>query len=205
MTVAENTDTSVPNTALRGILDTLPHPQTGQAPPSGVQTAYSAISHVLIPRLTGPIRTLSGRPSSLVRGMVEKDPLKGFSTDAIDVLIKVVTCFGPLLKESEMTAMEDSMMAILQSDTAGTVITKRAQAAISAMVIQFSDNQLNALVERLAGILSSNSISIPHRRNLIALLGTMARNAPTRMGPHVNRLVPFVFAALGMDVSQQGK
>lgn len=203
MTTSQTTDTSVPNTALRLIVDKLPRPQTGQAPPSDALDAYSAVSKVLIPRLTGPTQSPSGRRGSVVRGMLEKDPSKGFSNDAIEVLIKVVTCFGPLLKESELLALEETVMAILHNDTAGTVVTKRALVAIAALVLHFSDHQLNAFVERLAETLSSTEISTVHRKNLIALIGVIARAAPAKIGPHVNRLVPFVFSALGDDSLRQ--
>lgn len=129
--------------------------------------------------------------------MLEKDPSKGFSSDAIDVLIKVVTCFGPLLKESELAALQDPVMAIIHNDTAGTVVTKRALTAISALVLYFSDNQLNSFVDRLTQTLSSQSITTIHRRHLIAAIGTIARTAPAKFGPHLNSLAPFVFEAAG--------
>lgn len=203
MTTSQTTDTSVPNTALRVIVDTLPRPQTGQTVPASVLSAYSAVSKILIPRLTGPTQSNSGRRGSLVRGMLEKDPSKGFSSDAIDVLIKVVTCFGPLLKESELAALQEPVMAIIHNDTAGTTVTKRALAALSVLVLHFSDHQLNAFVKRLTETLSSPNITTVHRRNLIAAIGSIARSAPVKFGPHLDRLAPFVFSAVGEDGVQQ--
>lgn len=203
LTSSATIDTSVPNTALRIIVDTLPRPQVGQPAPQNVITAYSAVSKVLIPRLTGPTASSSGRRGSVVRGMLEKDPSKGFSSDAIDVLIKVVTCFGPLLQESELAALQEPVMAIIHNDTAGTVVTKRALAAISALVLYFSDNQLNAFVGRLTETLSSPNISAAHRRHLIAAIGAIARSAPAKIGPHLNSLAPFVFAAVGEEAVAQ--
>lgn len=134
-----------------------------------------------------------------MRGMLEKDPSKGFSSEAIDVLIKVVTCFGPLLSESELVALQEPVMAIIHNDTAGTVVTKRALAAISALVLYFSDNQLNAFVKRLTETLSAPNISTVHRRHLIAAIGVIARSAPAKLGPHLDSLAPFVFSAVGED------
>ncbi|KAJ5650385.1 Cullin-associated NEDD8-dissociated protein 1 N-terminal part [Penicillium longicatenatum] len=199
MTASQTIDTSVPNTALRTIVDTLPRPQAGQPAPQNVLTAYSAVSKILIPRLTGPTQSASGRRGSVVRGMLEKDPSKGFSSEAIDVLIKVVTCFGPLLQESELATLQEPVMAIIHNDTAGTVVTKRALTAISALVLYFSDTQLNSFVARLIEALSSPKISTVHRRHLIAAIGTIARSAPAKFGPHLNSLAPFVFAAVGED------
>ncbi|KAE8357009.1 hypothetical protein BDV28DRAFT_154298 [Aspergillus coremiiformis] len=119
LTASQTIDTSVPNTALRVIVTALPRPQTGQSPTPDVSTAYSAVSKVLIPRLTGPTPSRSGRRGSFIRSMLEKNASKGFSSDAIDVLIQVVTCFGPLLKEAELTALQKSVMSIIDNDTAG--------------------------------------------------------------------------------------
>lgn len=199
LTSSPTIDTSVPNTALRVIVDTLPHPRKGQPHSTAVTTAYSAISQVLIPRLTGPTKSASGRRGSVVRGMLEKDPAKGFSSEAIDVVIKVITCFGPLLKDKELDALEEPLMAIIHNDTAGTVVTKRALAAISALVLFYNDKQLNAFVKRLTDKLSSPDVSTVHRRHLIAAIGTIARSAPAKIGPHLDSLVPFVFAAVGEE------
>jgi hypothetical protein len=198
LTASETIDTSVPNTALRVIVDTLPRPQAGQPAPQNVITAYSAVSKVLIPRLTGPTPSPSGRRGSLVRGMMEKDPSRGFSSDAIDVLIKVVTCFGPLLQERELDGLQISVMAVIRNDTAGTVVTKRALTAISALVLHFSESQLNNFVSTLTKTLSSN-ISVVQRRHLIAAIGVIARTAPSKFGPHLDSLAPFIFSAVGED------
>ncbi|KAJ5184235.1 hypothetical protein N7492_001851 [Penicillium capsulatum] len=203
MTASQTIDTSVPNTAIRVIVDVLPHPQTGQAAPANVLSAYSAVSKILIPRLTGPIPSNSGRRGSVVRGMLEKDPSKGFSSDAIDVLIKVVTCFGPLLKENELAGLQEPVMAIIHNDTAGTVVTKRALAAISALVLHFSNHQLNAFVKHLTESLSSSNISTIQRRHLIAAIGAIARSAPAKFGPHLGSLAPFVFSTVGETGLQQ--
>lgn len=205
LTASQTIDTSVPNTAIRTIVDTLPRPQAGQPASQNAVTAYQAVSKVLIPRLTGPTPSASGRRGSVVRGMLEKDPSKGFSSDAIDVLIKVVTCFGPLLSESELVALQEPVMAIIHNDTAGNVVTKRALAAISALVLYFSDNQLNAFVKRLTETLSSPNISTAHRRHLIAAVGVIARSAPAKFGPHLNSLAPFVFSAVGEGNLVQAK
>ena len=161
--------------------------------------AYSAVSRGLIPRLTGPTPSPTSRRGSIVKGMLEKDPSKGFSSDAIDVLIQVVTCFGPLLKESELTALQNSVMSIIDNDTAGTVVTKRALAAISALVLHFSDAQLSAFVGGLVQRFNSPHLSTVHRRHLIAVVGGIAKSAPAKFGPHLPTLAQFIFSAVGED------
>lgn len=202
MTTSQTIDTSVPNTALRSVITALPLPQSAQA---GVDStrSYAAVSRVLIPRLTGPTPSPSKRRGSMVRGMLEKDPSKGFSSDAIDVLITVVSRFGPLLTEAELLALERSVMAIIDNDTTGTVVTKRALAAISTLVLYFSEDRLNTFVSDIVHKLNSPEISTVHRRHLIATIGSIARSAPAKLGPHLKTLAPFVLQAVGeKDIAQ---
>ncbi|KAG2416874.1 hypothetical protein HFD88_008091 [Aspergillus terreus] len=194
LTASQTIDTSVPNTALRVIVTALPRPQPGQPASTEASAAYSSVSRVLIPRLVGPTPSPTGRRGSVVKGMLEKDPSKGFSSDAIDVLIQVVTCFGPLLSEQELTDLKNSVMRIIDNDTAGTVVTKRALAAISALVLHFSDNQLNEFVGEL--VQRFQSPSVVHQRHLIATVGSIARSVPAKFGPHLPVLAPFVFSAV---------
>lgn len=165
--------------------------------------AYAAISKVLVPRLTGPTPSPSARRGSFVQGMLEKDPSKGFSSDAIDVLIQVVTCFGPLLNEAELTALQKSVMSIIDNDTAGTVVTKRALSAISAIVLHLSDHQLNDFVGEIVKTFNSPQLTTVHRRHLIATVGSIARSAPAKFGPYLPALAPFVFSAVGEDSIEQ--
>lgn len=134
-----------------------------------------------------------------MKGMLEKDPSKGFSSDAIDVLIEVVTSFGPLLKEEELTALEKSVMSIIDNDTAGTVATKRALTAIATLVSHLSDAQLGSFVSDLTESFRSPRLSAIRRRHLIATLGSLARSAPAKFGSYLNTLTPFVLSALSED------
>ncbi|KAL2799858.1 armadillo-type protein [Aspergillus keveii] len=199
LTTSQTIDTSVPNTALRVIVTALPRPQRGQVPESDVNMAYSAVSTVLIPRLIGPGPSTSQRRGSVTKGMLDKDPAKGFSSDAIDVVVQVASCFGTLLKEEELTALEKAVMSIIDNDTAGTVVTKRALAAISALVLHFSDTQLATFVSELVERFKSPQLSTVHRRHLIATVGSLARTVPAKLGPHLPTLAPFIFSAVGEE------
>ncbi|KAL4803836.1 armadillo-type protein [Aspergillus unguis] len=196
LTTSQSIDTSVPNTALRVIVTALPRPQPNQPPSPDATTAYSAVSEVLIPRLIGPS---SKRRGSVTKGMLEKDPAKGFSSDAIDVVIQVASCFGTLLSEKELTALEKAVMSIIDNDTAGTVVTKRALAAISALVLHFSDDQFGIFVSELVERFNSPQLSTVHRRHLIAAVGSLARTVPAKIGPHLQTLAPFIFSAVGEE------
>ncbi|KAL4800698.1 glycoside hydrolase/deacetylase [Aspergillus venezuelensis] len=202
LTASQTIDTSVPNTALRVIVTALPRPQPNQPPSSDAVSAYSAISQVLIPRLIGPVPSSSRRRGSITKGMLEKDPSKGFSSDAIDVVIQVASCFGALLKEEELTALEKAVMSIIDNDTAGTVVTKRALAAISALVVHFSDAQFSTFVTELVERFNSSQLSTVHQRHLIAAVGSLARTVPAKFGPHLPTLAPFIFSAVGENNAQ---
>ncbi|KAI9373021.1 glycoside hydrolase/deacetylase [Aspergillus egyptiacus] len=199
LTSSQTIDTSVPNTALRVVVTALPRPQRGQAPSSEATSSYNAVSEVLIPRLIGPTPSPSQRRNSVTRGMLEKDPAKGFSSDAIDVVIQVASCFGTLMKEKELTALEKAVMTIIDNDTAGTVVTKRALAAISALIVHFSDSQFEAFVRELVDKFNSPQLSTIQRRHLVAAVGSIARTVPGKFGPHLPTLAPFVFSAVGED------
>lgn len=196
LTTSQSIDTSVPNTALRVIVTSLPCPQPGIPPTPEVSAAYAALSRVLIPRLTGRTPSGSSRRGSEVKGMLEKDPSKGFSSDAIDVVIEVVNCFGPLLNEAEVAALQQSVMSIIENDTAGTVVTKRALAAISALAVHFSDAQLSAFVSGLVESFESPHLTVNKRRHLIATVGSLARSAPAKSGTYLKTLIPFVLSAV---------
>jgi hypothetical protein len=131
--------------------------------------------------------------------MLDKDPAKGFSSDAIDVVVQVASCFGTLLKEEELTALEKAVMSIIDNDTAGTVVTKRALAAISALVLHFSDSQLATFVSELVERFKSPQLSTVHRRHLVATVGSLARTVPGKLGPHLPILAPFIFSAVGEE------
>ncbi|KAH8705301.1 putative cullin binding protein CanA [Talaromyces proteolyticus] len=196
LTNSQSIDTSVPNTALRLIVTSLPSPRAGGVASVEATAAYSAISKVLIPRLTGQTPSRSLRRGSVTKGMLEKDASKGYSSDAIDVVIEVISCFGALLKETEVAALEKSIMAIIENDTAGTVVTKRALATIAALVVHFSDTQLSAFVSQLIEGFRSVHLTVNKRRHLIATIGSLARAASAKFGPYLKTLAPFVLAAV---------
>ncbi|KAN0079170.1 Armadillo-type fold [Elaphomyces granulatus] len=202
LTASQSIDTSIPNTALTVIITALPSPQPGQPPSQEATAAYSAISRVLIPRLTGQVQSRSTRRDSIPRGMLEKDPSKGYSSDAIDVVVEVVNCFGSLLKETEVASLQKSVMAIIENDTAATVVTKRALAAISALILHFSDSQLNTFVSQLIDSFRSPQLTVNRRRHLTAAIGSLARSAPLKFGPYLKTLASFVLSPVNEQESE---
>lgn len=191
LTSSQTIDTSVPNTALRMILTSLPRPNIGGASSKEAQASYTAISKVLIPRLVA-----SSKPKSKLHGMIAYDPAKGYSADAIDVLVEVVKSFGPLLAEAELQDLLSTVMGIIENDHAGTVVTKRALTAISALSVYFTDAQLSAFVSRIIESFRSAHLTINRRRHLIGTFSTLARSIPAKFGPYLKTLAPFVLSAV---------
>jgi cullin-associated NEDD8-dissociated protein 1 len=196
LTSSISIDSSVPNTALRVIVSSLPSPRTGSATSAETAGTYSAVSKVLLPRLTGEKPSKTARRASVTRGMLEKDANKGYSSDAIDIVIELVNCFGSLLKEAEIASLQKSVMAIIENDTAGTVVTKRALTATAALVVHFSDAQLSAFVSELIESFDLSHLTVTRRRHLIATIGSLSRAAPSKFGVYLKTLAPFVLAAV---------
>ncbi|KAK2767024.1 hypothetical protein FQN54_006341 [Arachnomyces sp. PD_36] len=187
LTGSPNIDTSVPYTALRTVIASLPRPVPGSPPTTDVNAAYAGLSKVLIPSMVDG----SGK-----RSMLRSDPTRGFSSDAMDVLIEVVNCFGSLLKESELSGLSSSVMSIIENDHAGTAVTKRGLIAISILLAHFSDDQLSSFVSGLIESFHSTHLTLSRRRHLIATIGALAKSAPTKFGPYLKTLAPFVLSAV---------
>ncbi|ODH53216.1 hypothetical protein GX48_00752 [Paracoccidioides brasiliensis] len=194
MTNSETIDTSVPNTALRIILAALPRPDPGAPPTRESQAGYLAVSKVLIPELVGEAGP-SKQPSKR-KGMLRNDPQRGYSSEALDVLIEVVKNFGPMLNESELAFLESTVMGIVENDNAGTVVIKRALTAVSALLAYFADGQLSKFVSNLIESFRSPHLTSTRRRHLIATIGALARSIPAKFGSYVKTLAPFVLSAV---------
>lgn len=127
---------------------------------------------------------------------MNNDPARGFSSDAVDVLIEVVNCFGALLKENELSGLSGTVMSIIEHDHAGTTVTKRALTAIAVLISHFSDDQLSGFVSGLIENFHSPHLTTIRRRHLISTLGALAKSGPSKFGPYLKTLAPFVLSAV---------
>ena len=146
-------DTAVPSLALRAVITALPRPIPGIPSSVGVQEAYNAVSRVLIPRLIGP-GPLTRVPSAprinlppVPAGLLQDD--NGVNAEAVDVLVEVVRCFGPLLQQVEVEAMQEVVLQLLQGDKASSVVKKRAVVAISMLAVYLTDAHLEDVINRI--------------------------------------------------------
>lgn len=200
LTNSSTIDVSVPNTALRTLISSLPHPQPMGSSANDVRIAYAGISKVLIPRLVGHIVMPQEKPSpQLPKGLLEMDPVQGYSTDAIDVLVEVVKCYGPMLQDLELAALSKAVMNIIESPQAGNVVKKRALAGVGALLVHFSDQRLSQFVSELIESFQSAHLTPGHRRYLIATIGALARSTPAKFGPYLVALAPFVLSAVSQE------
>ena len=191
-------DSSITATALRTFITAFPRPLLGLPPSSKTEDAYSAISRVLIPRLLGYIvipHGLENLPSP-PPGLLEIGSEKGASNDAVDVMIEVIRCFGPMLQDPEKQAFQTSVMTILDDDRTGSVIKKKAVVAVSILAVYMSDRLLSVFVSDTIESFRSSHLIPAKRRLLITMVGSLSRSVPHRLGPHLRTIAPFVLSAL---------
>lgn len=194
-------DNSIPALALRNIVVSLPKPVAGIPRNQSVVGAYTSVSKVLIPRLVGFNVVPTGKQGlpSVPKSMLEDDIAKGSDSTAIDVLIEVARCFGPMLQEPELVALQHTVMKIIQSDRAGPVLKKKAVTAISTLAIYFSEQTLSNLVSSLIESMKDAHITRAKRKVYINVLGAMARSIPKKFGPYLKTLAPFVLSAVSQS------
>lgn len=192
-------DNSIPALALRTVVVTLPRPISGVAPSRDVLDAYSAVSRVLIPRLVGRVVTSRSKSSSLPNpppGMLDPSTNTEIDSDAVDVLIEVARCFGPLLQHTEVEALQKLVIGILETEKASSAVKKRAVVAVSLLAMYLTDSDLSGFVSHVIECLRNPHLTPVQRRLYITILGSMARSIPSRFGPYLKTLAPFVLSAL---------
>jgi cullin-associated NEDD8-dissociated protein 1 len=219
-------DQSIPSLALREVVVSLPRPVAGLARAKPVLDAYSAISRVLIPRLVGyhVIQPAQQGLPKVPQGMLQVDLEKGTDSNAIDVLIEIARCFGPLLQDVEIQALQKITFEILENDRASSMMKKKSVTAISTLAGYFPDQLLSSFLSRVIEHLRDAHLVRNKRKLYITILGSMARSVPTppspishadtrrsiprKFGPYLKTLAPFVLSAVSeqeqeddMDVS----
>ncbi|CZR56953.1 related to TBP (TATA-binding protein)-interacting protein TIP120 [Phialocephala subalpina] len=196
-------DNSIPAMALRTVVTTLPRPVNGVTPSKDTLESYGAISRVLIPRLIG--RIVLAKPIKNVKlpapppGMLDLASGKDVDPEAVDVLIEVVRCFGPMLQQLEVEAFQSLLVGILETDRASSVVKKRAVVAVSLLAMYLTDDGLGAFVSQLIESLRNPHLTLVQRRLYITILGSMARSISSRFGPYLKTLAPFVLRALSQE------
>lgn len=208
LTAQKELDASVPLTALRVVVGSLPNTTTVTSE-RDVKDAFTAISRVLIPRLVGRVVVQSEkRPGPpLAPGLLQLQKDKGYSADAVDVAIEVVRCYGSLLRTEELTALGNTLLHTISDQHANGVVKKRTLVGMSAIVPYYKSVQLTELIDFMATQLKASDLTVNHRRYLISAVGALSRAIPTRIGAYLNVLAPFVLDVLSqeeLDASREG-
>jgi cullin-associated NEDD8-dissociated protein 1 len=173
----ENTvDQSMPALSLREVVISLPRPVSGVARSKAVQEAYNAVSKVLIPRLVGycPIPSKEKGLPSVPKGMLQVDLERGVDSNAIDVLIEVARCFGPMLQDAEIQALQKITLEVLESARATSMMKKKSVTAVATLATHFSDQLLSTFISRVIEHLRDVHLTRDKRKLYLHILGSIA-------------------------------
>ncbi|EMC98376.1 hypothetical protein BAUCODRAFT_423103 [Baudoinia panamericana UAMH 10762] len=198
-------DTTVAALAVRAIVVNLAHPVPGAPRSQKVQESYNAVSKALVPRLVGYVVIPLGNKNlpAPPKGMLEMDLETGSDSNSLDLLSEVAKCFGPMLQESEVEALEKITMQILESEKCGTVMKKKAVNALSALAPYFTDALLAHHVSYSIERLRQPHITPQQRKLYLTVYGSLARSIPQKFGPYLKTLAPFVIAPLSQEELDQ--
>ncbi|KAM3502272.1 hypothetical protein MY11210_009119 [Beauveria gryllotalpidicola] len=196
-------DNAVSALALRQVIIALPRPLPGAPVNHEINNAYAAVRRVLIPRLVGSKAKTRGPSNDQINmpdmpvGLLQDS--KEITVEAVDVLIEVVRCFGPLLDQEEAESMLDVVMRLLEGEHGSSVVKKRAVVAVSMLAVYLSDQQLHKVVNTLTEALARPNATPVSRRLYISILGSMARSIPARFGTHLPKTASFILKELAED------
>lgn len=197
-------DNSIPATAVRQIVISLPHPAPGVTRNQKVVDAYNAVSRALIPRLVGRVIIPLPKPGPPPpKGMLQEDLETGNDSNSLDLLQAVAVNFGPMLQISEVEALEQITMSILESERCGTVMKKKAVQALSALAPYFDDRLLSNHVSYSIEQMRQPHLTSQQRKLYITVFGSLARSIPQKFGPYLKTLSPFALAPLSQDELEQ--
>lgn len=188
---------SVSATAIKAIITSFPRPSASTQHSKTLQNAYAVVSDVIIPRLVGR-QVVASRSSQSTTGesILENDVKQDRDSNYIDVLAEVARCFGPMLRSQEIEALQAIVLSLLSNPNTPPVMRKKATAALAVLAQHFSDALLSTVVSHMIQILRDPHLVSSTRRLHIAAFGAMARTIPTKFGPHLKTISPFVLAPL---------
>ncbi|GAP93478.1 putative TATA-binding protein interacting [Rosellinia necatrix] len=193
--IKNSVDNSLPSLALRTAISSLQKPIPGISPSREVLDTYNIISHVLIPRILG-ITPSGGASYNDTRGLLDKSDQ---SPEAVDVLIEVVRCFGPLLQPFEVEKLQDVVVKILERPSTPSPVKKRAVVALAVLAPFLTDDVLDAFIAKIQKSMKQPKISPVMLRLYITVLGSLARAIPHQFGNHLANIVPTVLSTLSQE------
>ncbi|KAK8048074.1 cullin-associated nedd8-dissociated protein 2 protein [Apiospora saccharicola] len=190
-------DNSLPSLALRNVISALPKPVRGVAPTRDVMETYNIISRVLIPRILG---VSGGATPGETHGLLDEKSEP--TSEAVDVLIEVVRCFGPLLQVLEVEKLQEVVVQVLERKSTSSPVKKRAVVALAILAPYLSDDVLTSLISKMDASLKQPKLSPVMRRLYITIMGSLARSIPHQFGDHLPSLLPHIFKVLSQPELQ---
>ncbi|KAK8009623.1 hypothetical protein PG989_000556 [Apiospora arundinis] len=190
-------DNSLPSLALRNVISALPKPVRGVAASREVMDTYTIISRVLVPRILGVSATATpGRQPAASETYGLLDEKSEPTSEAVDVLIEVVRCFGPLLQILEVEKLQEVVVQVLERKTTSSPVKKRAVVALAILAPYLSEDVLTSLITKMDATLKQPKLSPVMRRLYITIMGSLARSIPHQFGDHLPSLLPHIFKVL---------
>ncbi|KAI0403410.1 armadillo-type protein [Xylaria palmicola] len=197
--IKNSVDNSLASLALRNAISSFHKPILGVSPSREVLETYGTISQVLIPRILGfSSPGNSSSPDSC--GLLDKSDA---SPEAIDVLIEVVRCFGPLLQPLEIEKLQDVVVKVLERPATSSPVKKRAVVALAVLAPLLTDDVFNAFIIKIQKSMEQPETSPVMLRLYITVLGSLARAVPHQFGTHLADIVPSVLSTLSQEELQK--
>ncbi|KAI1197149.1 armadillo-type protein [Nemania serpens] len=197
--IKNSVDNSLPSLALRSAISSFQRPIPGVSPSREVLDTYNVISHVLIPRILG-FSPPGGSSHPESRGLLDKpDP----SPEAVDVLIEVVRCFGPLLQALEVEKLQDVVVKVLERPATPSPVKKRAVVALAVLAPFLTDGVLSAFIAKIKKSMEQPKIGPVMLRLYITVLGSLSRAIPHQFSTHLPEIVPSVLSTLSQEEFQK--
>ncbi|KAI0491040.1 armadillo-type protein [Xylaria cf. heliscus] len=197
--IKNSVDNSLPSLALRSAISSLQRPIPGVSPSREVLDTYNIISHALIPRILG-LSPPGGASHPTSRGLLDKpDP----SPEAVDVLIEVVRCFGPLLQPLEVEKLQDVVIKVLERPATASPVKKRAVVALAVLAPFLTNDILDAFIAKIQKSMTQPKISPVMLRLYITVLGSLSRAIPHQFGAHLPEIMPSVLSTLSQEQLQK--
>ncbi|KAI5241891.1 TIP120-domain-containing protein [Aureobasidium subglaciale] len=197
-------DSSIPALAVRAMVVALPRPTPSIPRTQKVNEAYLAISRALIPRLVGHTVIATGKNlPAPPKGMIQIEVETGIDSNAIDVLVEVARCFGSMLQDVEVEALQKVTTEVLDNPRCSTVMKKKAVIALSVLSPYFSDSLLSSVVSHSIESLRQSHLTAAQRRLYLTIFASMAKSIPRKFGPYLRTLAPFVLSPLSEEELDQ--
>ncbi|OTB01774.1 hypothetical protein M426DRAFT_323257 [Hypoxylon sp. CI-4A] len=196
--IKNSVDNSIPSLALRAAISALQKPVRGVPPSREVVETYNVISRVLIPRILGYSPNNYGTAES--QGILGNN--KEIGAEAVDVLIEVVRCFGPLLQPLELEKLQDVVVKVLEKKSTPSAVKKRAVVALAILAPYLTSEVLDGFITKLQTTLKQPNLDPVIRRLYISIMGSLARSIPHKFGEYLPQVIDFVLSPLSQEELQ---